>query len=197
VIRVAAKAPLLHTQWRLRQSIQQALHPSSKLLTTHFDIRPASLADVPTLARHRAEMFRDIHAIDDAQYEAMVDASRRYFETALPGGEYLAWLAEPVSSPGKVVAGAGLQLRRALPSIRHGTGDPRVITGPQGLILNVFTERAWRRRGLARQLMENVIAGARRAGVATLVLHASAEGRPLYEALGFKATNEMRYTGEL
>jgi hypothetical protein len=29
------------------------------------------------------------------------------------------------------------------------------------------------------------------------VLHASEEGRPLYAALGFEGTNEMRYTGRL
>jgi hypothetical protein len=45
--------------------------------------------------------------------------------------------------------------------------------------------------------MEQVIDGARAAGVSHLVLHASAEGRPLYETLGFKPTNEMRYGGEL
>ena len=28
-----------------------------------------------------------------------------------------------------------------------------------------------------------------------IVLHASTEGRPLYESLGFVATNEMRYAG--
>lgn len=106
-----------------------------------FLVRRATLADVPVLARHRAEMFRDIHGIADEQREAMADASRRYFESALPSGEYLAWLA--------------------------------------------------------KLIMEHVIAGARDAGVSHLVLHASSEGRPLYEALGFVATNEMRYTGEL
>jgi len=30
-----------------------------------------------------------------------------------------------------------------------------------------------------------------------LVLHASTEGRALYEQLGFVATNEMRYEGDL
>jgi len=162
-----------------------------------FIVRRAKLADVPVLARHRAEMFRDIHGIADDQWEAMADASRRYFESALPSGEYLAWLAEPASSPGEVVAGAGLQLRRALPSIRRRGDSVEVATGPQGMVLNVFTERAWRRRGLAKLIMEHVIAGARDAGVSHLVLHASSEGRPLYEALGFVATNEMRYTGEL
>lgn len=162
-----------------------------------FLVRRATRADVPTLARHRAEMFRDIHGITDEQFEAMVESSRRYFESALPSGEYRAWLAEPASSRGEVVAGAGLQLRSALPSIRRRADGPEVATGPQGMVLNVFTERAWRRRGLAKLVMEHVLAGAREAGVSTLVLHASSEGRPLYEALGFAPTNEMRYTGEL
>ena len=162
-----------------------------------FCIRPATIADVSTLARHRAEMFRDIHGMPDDQLDAMADASRRFFEVAMPSGEYLAWLAEPEPSPGEVVAGAGLQLRRALPSIRHHAEITEVATGLQGIIVNVFTERAWRRRGLAKMLMEKVIDGGRAAGVSHLVLHASAEGRPLYEALGFRPTNEMRYTGEL
>jgi len=162
-----------------------------------FLVRRATLDDVATLARHRAEMFRDIHGIADNQYDAMAETSRRYFESALPDGEYLAWLAEPESSPGTIAGGAGMQLRRALPGISHRAGVAEVTTGPQGLVLNVFTERAWRRRGVARLLMEHVIAGARMAGASTLVLHASSEGRPLYEALDFSATNEMRYTGEL
>jgi hypothetical protein len=29
-------------------------------------------------------------------------------------------------------------------------------------------------------------------GVMTVILHSSEEGRPLYEKLGFEATNEMR-----
>jgi len=45
--------------------------------------------------------------------------------------------------------------------------------------------------------METAIAWARAHGIARLVLHASPEGRPLYEQLGFEATNEMRYVGEL
>jgi hypothetical protein len=33
--------------------------------------------------------------------------------------------------------------------------------------------------------------------IVRLVLHASDEGRPLYESMGFEPTNEMRYTGTL
>jgi GNAT superfamily N-acetyltransferase len=65
------------------------------------------------------------------------------------------------------------------------------------LVLNVYVEPHWRRRGLARRLMQEILEWAPTAGVARLVLHASREGRPLYEALGFTATNEMRYGGRL
>jgi hypothetical protein len=39
---------------------------------------------------------------------------------------------------------------------------------------------------------DEVIADAQATGLASLVLHASDAGRPLYERLGFVATNEMR-----
>ena len=40
--------------------------------------------------------------------------------------------------------------------------------------------------------MECIIAWCREQGFATLYLHASDAGRPLYEQLGFEPTNEMR-----
>lgn len=45
--------------------------------------------------------------------------------------------------------------------------------------------------------MEVILAWARETAVESLVLHASADGRALYERLGFAATNEMRFTGGL
>jgi GNAT superfamily N-acetyltransferase len=49
----------------------------------------------------------------------------------------------------------------------------------------VLTRPEYRRQGLARQLMEDVVAIAQRRGVRTLKLDATDEGRPLYESLGF------------
>ena len=49
----------------------------------------------------------------------------------------------------------------------------------------VLTRPECRRQGLARQLMEDVIAIAQRRGVRTLKLDATDDGRPLYESLGF------------
>src|SRR6266481_2324902 len=67
--------------------------------------------------------------------------------------------------------------------------------GRQGLIVNVFTEPAWRRRGLAKLLMNAIIAWSREQNLDGLVLHASDDGRALYEQLGFICTTEMRLGG--
>jgi hypothetical protein len=45
--------------------------------------------------------------------------------------------------------------------------------------------------------MEAILAWARATEVESLVLHASTDGRALYERLGFAATNEMRFMGDL
>lgn len=54
-----------------------------------------------------------------------------------------------------------------------------------GWIGMVLTRHEYRRRGLARRLMEDVITIAQRLGVRALKLDATDEGRPLYESLGF------------
>jgi GNAT superfamily N-acetyltransferase len=60
-------------------------------------------------------------------------------------------------------------------------------------ILNVYTYPEFRRRGIARQLMGTMIDWCRDQGLAVVYLHASPDGRPLYEALGFEPTAEMRF----
>lgn len=64
-------------------------------------------------------------------------------------------------------------------------------------ILNVFTEPEWRRRGAAALLIQHITNWSRKQRLDRLVLHSSAEGRALYERLGFIATNEMKFTGDL
>ena len=156
-------------------------------------IRAATLADVDHLADHRAAMFRDMGRIAEAAYAPLVAATRAYLVEAMPRGEYVAWVAVPAADRDVVVGGAGIHLRPQIP--RPDALDPtRIAAGLQGLVVNVYTDPAWRRRGVARLLMEAVIAYARQARLAALVLNASDDGRPLYVQLGFVATGtEMRY----
>jgi ribosomal protein S18 acetylase RimI-like enzyme len=53
-------------------------------------------------------------------------------------------------------------------------------------------EPDWRRRGVAEALMRAVLDVLALRGIRRIVLHASDDGRRLYERLGFVPTNEMR-----
>jgi GNAT superfamily N-acetyltransferase len=94
-----------------------------------------------------------------------------------------------------VVAGAGVLVRTLLP--RPDTDKRTLLAGREALVMNVYVAPEFRRRGLARHLMETILEWARGAGIPRMVLHASGEGRPLYESMGFVPTNEMRYGGSL
>jgi ribosomal protein S18 acetylase RimI-like enzyme len=63
-------------------------------------------------------------------------------------------------------------------------------------VLNVYVDPVWRRRGVAKALMRTLLDALSERGIGRIVLHASDEGRGLYERLGFVATNEMRFSSE-
>lgn len=148
-----------------------------------YRLRPATAADAAVVAHHRVAMFRDMGVLGSADGAALELASRLFLDRALAEGSYCAWLFE---GDGGVVAGGGLVLRPLLP--RPGYLDG----GTEAYVLNVYTEPTHRRRGLARRLMEAILAWCDAHQVTRVSLHASDEGRALYVALGFASTNEMR-----
>ncbi len=163
-----------------------------------FRIRLATTADAAVIARHRARMFQDMGQLPAAAFDPLRAAAERVLAGALLRGEYVGWLLAPDGEPDRVVAGAGVQLRDVLPHpVDLGGGEVGVAAGRHGIVLNVFTEPAWRRRGLAELLMRQILEWARDQRLDRLVLHASNDGRALYERLGFVATNEMRLSDSL
>jgi len=138
-------------------------------------------------------MFRDMGELPASLYDTLIDAARAYLTQAITDGRYVGWVAELDAGSREIIGGAGLQLRELLP--RADVARGRLVRGPQGLIVNVYTERAWRRKGVADALMQELLQWCRGNGIESVVLHASDEGRPLYEKLGFRPTNEMRYGG--
>jgi GNAT superfamily N-acetyltransferase len=56
---------------------------------------------------------------------------------------------------------------------------------------SVFVYPEYRRRGIARELMNMAIAWARERGCVSVRLRASDQGRPLYQSMGFAPTSEM------
>lgn len=151
-------------------------------MNSDYKIRLATIDDAAIIARHRAAMFLDMGYFDEAQAQIVATNSLPILREMLMSGEYRAWLIE---FEGQIVAGGGIILRRLLPRLGSMNG------GQEAYILNMFTEREHRRKNLARQIMQAMIAWCQENKIGRVSLHASDAGRPLYEDLGFVATNEM------
>lgn len=128
-------------------------------------------------------MFSGIGYSDDQALDTMCAAFRPWVAARLKSREYLAWFA--VTDTGEIAAGLGLWLMDWPPHM-IGAGARR------GNIVNVYTIPAARRLGLARRLMATALDWCRANGIRAVILHSSEDGRPLYQELGFRPTNEMR-----
>ena len=150
-----------------------------------MEIRAARLdeSDLETIVHHRRAMFFDMGRRDERALDAMSEKFRSWLRRKMEAREYLAWFA--IAPDASVVAGAGLWLMD-WPPLMTAAGKWR------GNILNVYTEAACRRQGLARRLMLVAMDWCKKEGVEGVILHSSPEGRALYESLGFEPTNEMR-----
>jgi GNAT superfamily N-acetyltransferase len=145
-------------------------------------IRQATLNDLPAILRHRRGMYEDMGYKDGPALAGMVSTSENYLQQALADGSFRGWVAE---ANGRVVAGAAI-LISPWPSHPYDQQCRRAT------ILNMYVDPKFRRQGIARRLMHAMLEWCRMQGFVNVQLHASDQGRPLYESLGFKPTNEMQ-----
>ncbi|MBN8740946.1 MAG: GNAT family N-acetyltransferase [Lysobacterales bacterium 69-70] len=144
-------------------------------------VRHLEAGDRELICRHREAMFRDAGR-DDATLATMTEHFRSWLTPRLRDGSYFGFMLE---DQGRPIAGIGLMLIDWPPHPLHPTQDCR------GYVLNVYVEPDYRRRGLARELMQLADAEFARRGVSYCVLHATEQGRPLYQELGWRGTAEM------
>lgn len=148
-----------------------------------YQIRQATPQDLEVVLHHRRRMFEDMGYTDAQALDAMIASSTPLLRHGLTDGTYRGWLVE---APGKrVAAGGGVIILQFQP-------HPRDPQARRAWVVNMFTEPEDRRRGLARRLMQTILDWCRAEGMRFLYLHASGEGRPLYEGMGFIPNNEMR-----
>jgi GNAT superfamily N-acetyltransferase len=150
---------------------------------TEITIRAATVGDAATILHHRRSMFRDMGEGTADELDRMAGMTKPWLQQAVSDESYRGWLAEDGS--GRVIGGGGVLLY-------PWPASPKDPWLRRAIILNVYTEREFRHRGIARRIMVTILGWLREQGFPAVSLHASNEGRHLYEELGFKATNEMR-----
>lgn len=137
--------------------------------------RPAETNDIPQLAKARLEFLRALgQSVPD---EALV-AAQQQIEAFLHerlNEQIFAWLATVEEEP---VSVGFLQIYNVM-------YHPKSYTGRYGRIINMLTLPEHRHQGLARGIMERLIALANELKLDFINLDASPDGRHLYESLGF------------
>jgi ribosomal protein S18 acetylase RimI-like enzyme len=149
-----------------------------------FDTRTATPDDASLIAAHRKAMFVSMHISDEATLEAMRESCEPWIKRMMYADKYLGWIMSDGALP---AASAGLLILDWPPHPLDPAGEQRAY------LLNVFVEPEFRRRGLAHELVGLCLAEADRRSIRVVTLHASDAGRPIYEGLGFHASNEMLY----
>jgi len=147
-----------------------------------WKIRRATEADIPALLDLRIAMFESMGYSDPLELQKLRQDNLPYMQQALPTGEFMAWVAE---AGNEVIASGGAVVHVSPPTVKNPSGR-------EGYILNIYTKPAWRRKGIARAIMETILNEFRSCGFTTVSLRATPDGQPLYEQLGFEVINQMR-----
>jgi GNAT superfamily N-acetyltransferase len=148
-----------------------------------FRIRRGTPADIAVIARHRLGMFIEMKIGDSSDYNAYASEFREFASLAMTTGAFNSWLTETES--GEVVGGGAIM-------VVPWPASPNARKQQRAFLLNVFTEPAFRRQGIARSLVQIMLNWCRGQGFGSVFLHASDAGRPLYQSMGFQPTTELR-----
>jgi ribosomal protein S18 acetylase RimI-like enzyme len=151
-------------------------------MTDTLVIQRATAADAARITEHRRLMFTEEGVGDPTNLAASLPLFTPWLEERLIRGEYIGLIA----FDGETAAASAGLWRMPFPP------GPLNQVPERAYILNVYTDPAYRRRGLAKKLVSSLLDEARTLGLHVVELHASSAGRPIYEGLGFKATNQMR-----
>ena len=146
-----------------------------------IDVRRASAADAATLAAHRAAVWIEVGDWTEDAMRAQRPVWTQWIGEAIVAGDLCAWIAE---DDGRIAGSGTLLLQRGFP--RPGNAVDR-----EGRVHGVYVVPKLRKRGIARAIMEELLAEARALRLIRLSLHPSDEARPLYTSLGFEPRDEL------
>jgi GNAT superfamily N-acetyltransferase len=148
-----------------------------------FNIQYATLKDTELLVKHRLSMWCDILQEPVMFVTGTEERTLEWIREKLSSGRLIGFIAE---TEGKQVAGSGCIWIREQPPLPMS----QFLEVPY--LMSLYTERKFRRRGVARLIVETAIAWCRAHGYDRVYLDASEAGKSLYETFGFKPGHGMR-----
>ncbi len=133
--------------------------------------------DLKALMSIRLEMLREVNNLpDDYSFnKELIENTEQYFKD----GNQTTILAVDE----KAIGCATLSYLCVMPTYSHPTGK-------RAHLMNVYTNKDYRRMGIAETMVKMLINEARKRGVTEISLDATEAGKPLYKKLGFSESDE-------
>ena len=137
--------------------------------------------DLDTFVKMRINQLREEGAKDDID---LAPSLMDYYLRHIADDTFISWLAVDKD---RIVGTSGISIVEKPPYF----GCP---SGRIALLSSMFTDKAYRRQGIARELLSRVVDEARKRGCGTVQITASDMGVMLYSDFGFeKNGNFMQY----
>lgn len=137
------------------------------------------ITDLEELMRWRAEVIKNVFGENPSP--ALLEANRKYYERHIPDGSHRAFVAV---YNGEEAGSGSLCLTDELPS-------PDNITGHCAYLMNIYVKAPFREHGIGHAIVERLLQEARLKDCGKIYLETTAEGRPVYESLGFRDLPDM------
>ena len=148
-----------------------------------FNIQCATLNDTELLVKHRLSMWCDILPDLGMPVAGPEKRTREWIREKLSSGKLIGFIAK--TEEGQVAGSGCIWIREQAPL-------PMSTFLEVPYLMSLYTEKEFRRRGVARLILETAIAWCRTQGYDRVNLDASEAGKSLYKTLGFKPGYGMR-----
>ncbi len=144
----------------------------------NIEITKATAVDIEELMTIRLEMLCEVNGLarDYAFSDELKTCAREYFLN----GEQTTILAKDGK---KAVGCASINYITIMPTFGHPTGK-------RAFLMSVYTRAEYRRQGIARNMVKQLIEEAKARGCTEIILDATEDGRELYKSLGFEQSDE-------
>ena len=144
------------------------------------EYRKLTLEDLGTFIDMR------INQLQEEGAEATTDlkpALEDYYKRHIQVGTFVSWIA---TDGNKIIATSGMSFVEKPPYYSCPTGKI-------GLLSSMFTDKDYRRQGIAKKLLDKVVQEAKSYGCGTIQITASDMGTLLYTDYGFKYNHNFMY----
>ena len=138
-------------------------------------IRRATSDDVALVVEQRLAFLNAVRGERVDTDPVFVDATRTFVDAETSAGRMHTWIAETDRCIGVVSL---LLWARPPRPFDHGQRD--------GYIVNMHVDREERGKGVGRRLLDECLASRDEFTIGRFFLHATDDGRPLYESAGFQ-----------